>query len=129
MSPDADCACCMTAACLVRRLSAFSHARMRTVGTMRNLEILDYNIEHLGENAAVAIAQMLDADQPLLFYLWQPHALLAPDSKYKLERVQLPVYTPSGYFESKTDYPTEILDKLYVSLSPGADVARPGADL
>ena len=106
------------------------HTGMRAVETMHNLdpEILDYKIEHLGENAAVAIAQMLDADQPLLFYLWQPHALLAPSSKYKLERVQLPVYTPSGYQESKTDCATRVVRcraAVYtVGCRPGRDPAR-----
>ena len=51
----------------------------------------------------------LDAAQPTLFWLWTPHQFLA---QYQLHRIQLPVYTQTGFAEGRTDYQAEVLEKV-----------------
>ncbi len=90
---------------------------------MTNLD-LRYDVAYLGATAAAdAIRARLDAGLPAFFYLWSPHAL---NSRYRLNRIQLPAYTPGLFGLGLSDYPTDVLEKVGTrSLSELApDVAK-----
>ena len=70
-----------------------------------------YTADFLGDSADVVIAEKLEGSEPLLFYLWSPHALL---SKFKLNRIQLKAYTTRADFDAgKCDFPPDTLEKVY----------------
>jgi hypothetical protein len=76
---------------------------------MTNLD-LRYDIAYLGADRAVeAIRARLDAGLPAFFYLWSPHAF---NSRYSLNRIQLPAYTPALFELGLSDYPTDVLEKV-----------------
>jgi hypothetical protein len=76
---------------------------------MMNLD-LRYDVAYLGAIAAAdAIRARLDAGLPAFFYLWSPHAL---NSRYRLNRIQLPAYTPKLFNLGRSDYPTDVLEKV-----------------
>ena len=76
---------------------------------MTNLQ-LPYEVVVLGSEAApVAIRARLDAGVPCLFYLWSPHAF---NVRFSLNRIQLPAYTPQRFQQARSDYPTDVLEKV-----------------
>ena len=90
---------------------------------MTNLD-LRYDVAYLGATAAVdAIRARLDAGLPAFFYLWSPHAL---NSRYNLNRIQLPAYNPALFKLGLSDYPTDVLEKVAAkTLSENApDIAK-----
>jgi hypothetical protein len=71
---------------------------------------LGYEIAVLGAGTAGDVIQSrLDAGVPALFYLWSPHPL---NARYSLNRIQLPAYTPALFDRARSDYPTDVLEKL-----------------
>ena len=71
---------------------------------------LRYDVAYLGAAAAAdAIRARLDAGLPTFFYLWSPHAL---NSRYSLNRIQLPAYTPALFELGLSDYPMDVLEKV-----------------
>ncbi len=76
---------------------------------MTNLD-LRYDVAYLGATAtADAIRARLDAGLSAFFYLWSPHAL---NSRYSLNRIQLPAYTPELFELGLSDYPMDVLEKV-----------------
>ena len=76
---------------------------------MTNLD-LRYDVAYLGvHRAADAIRARLDAGLATFFYLWSPHAL---NSRYSLNRIQLPAHTPALFKLGLSDYPTDVLEKV-----------------
>jgi hypothetical protein len=76
---------------------------------------LEYRVGWMGssEESEAFIKSRLDADLPILFYLWDPHPLI---EQYKLSRIQLPRYEGSHpYLEGKTDFPVDVLEKVFSS--------------
>jgi hypothetical protein len=84
---------------------------------------LRYDVAYLGATAAAdAIRGRLDAGLPTFFYLWSPHAL---KSRYSLNRIQLPAYSPALFDLGLSDYPTDVLEKVATkTLSQHLDVAK-----
>ncbi len=80
-----------------------------------NLELmtnlgLPYEVVFLGAGAAPnAIQARLDAGVPAFFFLWSPHGF---NVRYGLNRIQLPVYTPQRFDQGRSDYPTDVLEKV-----------------
>jgi hypothetical protein len=71
---------------------------------------LSYDVYYLGADEALdAIRARLDAGLPALFYLWAPHPL---NARYGLNRIQLPAYSPERFDEGKSDFPTDVLEKV-----------------
>jgi ABC-type proline/glycine betaine transport system substrate-binding protein len=71
---------------------------------------LHYDVEYLGaDEAPRAIQARLDAGLPTLFYLWSPHPL---NAKFGLNRIQLPAYSPALFAQGRSDYPTDVLEKV-----------------
>ena len=71
---------------------------------------LDFQIVYLGAaGAADVITARLDSGLRTLFYLWSPHTLHA---KYNLSRIQLPAFKPEAFEQGRSDYPTDILEKV-----------------
>jgi hypothetical protein len=71
---------------------------------------LFYTVVVLGAGAAEArIKAMLQSGQPALFYLWTPHAMFA---NFKLHRVDLPAFRPELFAAARSDYPTDVLEKV-----------------
>jgi glycine betaine/proline transport system substrate-binding protein len=71
---------------------------------------LRYDVAYLGAEAAPdAIRARLDAGIPPFFYLWTPDAL---NARYRLNRIQLPAYTPELFEQGLCDYPTDVLEKV-----------------
>jgi hypothetical protein len=67
---------------------------------------LPYQVVELGVLAAEAfLERRLEAGLPTLFYLWTPHIFHA---KYRLNRVQLPEFSPEAFSKGRSDYPTEV---------------------
>jgi len=92
--------------------------------TMTNFD-LHYEVTYLGIDLAPdVIRARLNADLPVLFYLWSPHAFL---SRYSLNRIQLPTYGPQLFEQSLSDYPTDVVEK--VASKQLAEIARKVADL
>ena len=76
---------------------------------MANLD-LHYDVEYLGADAAPrAIQARLDAGLPTLFYLWSPHPL---NARFSLNRIQLPAYSLALFARGRSDYPTDVLEKV-----------------
>ena len=76
---------------------------------MTNLD-LRYDVAYLGaDRAADAIRARLDAGLATFFYLWSPHEF---NSRYSLNRIQLPAYTPALFKLGLSDYPTDVLEKV-----------------
>jgi ABC-type proline/glycine betaine transport system substrate-binding protein len=85
---------------------------------------LPFEPVYFGADAAEdAIRARLDASLPAFFYLWSPHAF---NSRYSLNRIQLPAYTPALFKLGLSDYPTDVLEKVAAkTLSEHApDVAK-----
>ena len=61
------------------------------------------------KSSEAQLKMRLDAGLPTLFYLWTPHRFVAV---HRLHRIQLPMYTTKGFGEGKTDYPSEVLEKV-----------------
>ena len=71
---------------------------------------LPYEVVFLGAGAAPnAILACLDAGVPAFFFLWSPHGF---NVRYGLNRIQLPVYTPQRFEQGRSDYPTDVLEKV-----------------
>jgi hypothetical protein len=70
---------------------------------------LRYEVAYLGDAADNVIRARLNADLPVLFYLWSPHAL---HNRYSLNRIQLPEYRPLLFEQSLSDYPTDVVEKV-----------------
>ncbi len=71
---------------------------------------LPYEVVFLGASAAPnAIRAGLDAGIPSFFYLWSPHGF---NIRYGLSRIQLPAYTHQRFEEGRSDYPTDVLEKV-----------------
>ena len=71
---------------------------------------LRYDIEYLGaDKAPDTIRARLEDGLPTFFFLWSPHAL---NTRYSLNRIQLPVYTPALFERGLSDYPTDALEKV-----------------
>jgi hypothetical protein len=90
---------------------------------IENLD-LRYDAIYLGADLAPhAIQARLEAGLPTFFYLWSPHAL---KSRYSLNRIQLPAYSPALFDLGLSDYPTDVLEKVAAkTLSEHApDVAK-----
>jgi hypothetical protein len=68
-----------------------------------------YRVVFLGANAAATITSRLQASVPTLFYLWTPHAL---NAQFSLSRIQLPPYSPALFAQGRSDFPTDVLEKL-----------------
>jgi glycine betaine/proline transport system substrate-binding protein len=76
---------------------------------MTNLD-LRYDIAYLGaDRAADAIRARLDAGLATFVYLWSPHAF---NSRYSLNRIQLPPYSPLQFEHGLSDYPMDVLEKV-----------------
>jgi ABC-type proline/glycine betaine transport system substrate-binding protein len=56
-----------------------------------------------------AIRARLDAGIPSFFLLWSPHAF---NIRYGLSRIQLPAYTPRRFEQGRSDFPTDVLEKV-----------------
>jgi hypothetical protein len=77
--------------------------------SMSNLA-LRYDVAYLGADAAAnAIRARLDNGLAALFYLWSPHPFHA---RYRLNRIQLPEYTPELFEQRLSDYPTDVVEKV-----------------
>jgi ABC-type proline/glycine betaine transport system substrate-binding protein len=90
---------------------------------MTNLD-LRYDVAYLGaDRAADAIRARLDAGLATFFYLWSPHAL---NSRYSLNRIQLPAYTPALFELGLSDYPMDVLEKVAAKIlsEHAPDVAK-----
>jgi len=85
---------------------------------------LRYEVTYSGETADEVIRARLDAGLPVLFYLWSPHAF---HTRYSLNRIQLPEYSPLLFEKSLSDYPTDVVEK--VASRQLAEVAKRVADL
>ena len=86
---------------------------------------LAYDVSYLGTGTALdVIRAKLDAGVPALFYLWSPHPL---NTRYSLNRIQLPVYAPARFEKGLSDYPTDVLEK--VASKQLTDVASVVAEL
>jgi hypothetical protein len=85
---------------------------------------LRYEVTYLGDAADEVIRARLDANLPVLFYLWSPHAF---HTRYKLNRIHLPEYVPSLFEQSLSDYPTDVVEK--VASRQLVEVAEKVADL
>jgi hypothetical protein len=71
---------------------------------------LHYNVEYTGaDKAEGAIKARLDADLPVFFYLWTPHPI---NARYSLNRIQLPAYSAERFEQGRSDYPTDVLEKV-----------------
>lgn len=78
---------------------------------------LDLRVVYAGSEEAI-LAQLdaaISRQEPLLFYLWTPHAIHA---KHDLTEVQLPPYSDECYAEADTggvdcDYPADDLFKIF----------------
>jgi hypothetical protein len=71
---------------------------------------LRYAVAYLGADAAAdAIRARLDTGLAALFYLWSPHPF---HSRYRLNRIQLPEYTPELFEQGLSDYPTDVVEKV-----------------
>ena len=72
--------------------------------------VLRYDVAYLGAHAAPAeIRARLDAGVPAFFFLWSPYAL---NARYRLNRIQLPAYTPALFKQGLADFPTDVLEKV-----------------
>jgi hypothetical protein len=85
---------------------------------------LRFEVTYSGETADEVIRARLDAGLPVLFYLWSPHAF---HTRYSLNRIQLPEYSPLLFEKSLSDYPTDVVEK--VASRQLAEVAKKVADL
>ena len=83
---------------------------------------LDYRVVWMGdaEESEAFIKSRLSASLPIFFYLWDPHPLI---DEYKLSRIQLPTYAEDLYLQGKTDFPTEVLEKVGLIGSHRPDAA------
>ncbi len=53
---------------------------------------------------------MRTAGLPSFFFLWSPHAL---QKRFELARIQLPTYRPRKFAEGQSDYPVDVLEKVF----------------
>ena len=97
----------------VRRLfNGTFHAVFEDWGPNRELIAqlrLPFDIVYHGTGWVDVLRHRLDADVPSLFYLWSPHPF---NARYGLSRIELPTYTPSLFKAGRSDYPTDVLEKV-----------------
>ena len=88
---------------------AFEAAWGPTQELMTNLG-LRYAVANLGADAAPQVIRArLDASIPSFFYLWSPHPY---NTRYALNRIQLPEYSAARYKVGLSDFPIEMLEKV-----------------
>jgi hypothetical protein len=76
---------------------------------IENLD-LHYDVAYLGADAAPdAIQARLEAGLPAFFYLWTPYPF---HMRYSLSRIHLPAYSPALFAQGRSDYPTDVLEKV-----------------
>jgi len=91
-----------------RRLIAFTEDWAPLTGILEQLKI-PITVDFVGADVAEdVIYDKLNTDEPVLFWLWEPHPL---HSMFDLQRIQLPTYSPRKYEANLSDYPTDILTK------------------
>ena len=56
-----------------------------------------------------AVRERLDAKEPTLFFYWTPQPFF---KFYNLSRISLPAFTGEGWLANKTDWPTDVLEKV-----------------
>ncbi len=76
---------------------------------MMNLDV-GYEVTYVGAGAAPnVILARLERGLPSLFFLWTPHPL---NSRFRTNRIALPDYRPDLFEKGRSDYPTDVLEKV-----------------